>query len=153
MLEIESLEDTVYKRATLVSQDCGNSMVESLLALMKQNATSSRASKAERRARLSARINGIHTQDTFESAVRYHHSGTCSWVVELNEFRQWTAADTECSQLLWLHGPPGFGKTILSAWVVQYLKETSSGPTAYFFCVADNERTRDPFAILRSWLL
>lgn len=153
MLEIESLEDTVYKRATLVSQDCGNSMVESLLALMRQNATSSRASKAERRARLSARINGIHTQDTFESAVQYHHSGTCSWVVELNEFRQWTAADTECSQLLWLHGPPGFGKTILSAWVVQYLKKTSSGPAAYFFCVADNERTRDPFAILRSWLL
>lgn len=56
--------------------------------------------------------------------------------------------------MLWIHRPAGFGKTFLLAWIIQHLKEKKDQPEpSYFFCVADNQLTRDPFAILRSWLV
>lgn len=152
MLQIGSLEDEVYKRATMVSQECGNSMVAKLLNIMKENIMSSKASTAERRARLSAQINPIHTQDTLEAALGYHHSGTCNWALELDVFGQWKADGATLPKLLWIHGPAGFGKTIMSAWIIQHLKATCHNQVSYFFCVADSERTRDPYAVLRSWL-
>lgn len=152
MLQIDSLEDMVYKRATIVSQQDGNSMVAHILNIVKQNVTSSRLSMNERRARLSVRINGISTQDTLQAALKYHHEGTCTWILELEAFRDWQAVRTPLSKLLWIHGPPGFGKTILSAWVIQHLKDSGHGLVSYFFCVAENERTRDPYAILRAWV-
>lgn len=153
MLHIESIEDDVYKRAAIVSQECGNSMVQHLLSIIQDNVISSQATTAERRARLCGQINGIHTQDTLEAALSYHHEGTCTWALELDAFKQWKADDSKLTKLLWIHGPPGFGKTITSAWLVQYLKGTCQDSLSYFFCVADNERTRDPYAILRSWLV
>lgn len=152
MLQIESLEDDVHKRATIVSQECGNSMVDHLLKIMEENIVSSKASRAERRARLSAQVNAIHTQDTLEAALGYHHPGTCDWPLQLDVFRQWKAEDANLPKLLWIHGPAGFGKTIMSAWIIQHLKNTCHSHVSYFFCVADNERTRDPYASLRSWL-
>lgn len=152
MLQIESLEDDVHKRATIVSQECGNSMVDHLLKIMEENVVSSKASRAERRARLSAQVNAIHTQDTLEAALGYHHPGTCDWALQLDVFRQWKAEDAKLPKLLWIHGPAGFGKTIMSAWIIQHLKTTYRDQVSYFFCVADNERTRDPYASLRSWL-
>ncbi|KAJ4416169.1 hypothetical protein N0V82_006929 [Gnomoniopsis sp. IMI 355080] len=153
MLKIEGLEDVVHKRATIVAQDFGISMVKNLLSIIENHVKDSKVQISERRARLSVKINGIHTQDTFQAALGYHHKGTCDWVFRLDEFREWTADDTELSKLLWIHGPPGFGKTITSAWIIQHLRESCHRPVAYFFCVAENERTRDPYAILRSWLL
>lgn len=40
----------------------------------------------------------------------------------------------------------------MSAWIIKHLIEKQQGPVAYFFCVADNQPTRDPYSILRSWL-
>lgn len=154
MLQIDSLEDDVFKRASIVSQECGNSMAEKLLEIMKQNTMNSpRISIAERRTRLSARINGIHTQDILETALNCHHLGTCNWALQLDVFKEWAADDAVLPKLLWIHGPPGFGKTILSAWIIQHLRAVCNDPVSYFFCVADNELTRDPYAALRSWLV
>lgn len=153
MLQVDSLENDVFKMASIVSQECGNSMVESLLKTMKQNVMNSSISIAERRARLSARINGVHTQETLETALSCHHIGTCDWALQLDVFREWEADDAVWSKLLWMHGPPGFGKTVLSAWVIQHLRSICDDPVPYFFCVADNERTREPYAALRSWLM
>jgi NACHT domain len=56
------------------------------------------------------------------------------------------------SKLLWIHGGPGFGKTILFARIIEYLTAKSSHPLVYFFCVADEEARREPYAVLRSWI-
>lgn len=154
MLQIDSLEDDVFKRASIVAQACGNSMVENLLKIMKRNTMKSpKISIAKRRARLAARINGIHTQDIFETALNCHHLGTCNWALQLDVFKEWAADDAVLPKLLWIHGPPGFGKTVLSAWIIQHLRAVCNDPVSYFFCVADNELTRDPYAALRSWLV
>lgn len=51
-----------------------------------------------------------------------------------------------------MHGPAGFGKTFTSAWIIRNLEQQSQIPLSYFFYVADNQVTRDPYSILRSWL-
>jgi len=54
-----------------------------------------------------------------------------SWVQDLAEFKEWRSP-TPPSNTLWLTGPPGFGKSVLSAYVTGILSD--SGAVAYFFC-------------------
>ena len=109
-------------------------------------------SSDERRKRLSTWINAIDTKATYETALQGHHDGTCEWVVQLQDFKIWAAPEQTQGRLLWLYGPPGFGKTFISAWIIQHLSRESQKPVVYFFCVADNQPSRDPYYILRSWI-
>ncbi|GAB1316489.1 hypothetical protein MFIFM68171_06699 [Madurella fahalii] len=121
---------------------------------LKSVANSAKHMVEGRRKKLSAWINGIDTKNTYETALQYHHAGTCEWALNLAEFHAWESPGDTGPRLLWIHGPAGFGKTFLSAWIIRHLKEKKNQrEPSYFFCVADNQLTRDPFAILRSWLV
>ena len=111
-----------------------------------------RISVEERRRRLCATINAIDNRDTYETALQSHHDGTCGWAIQLEQLQAWASSQPDKGKLFWVHGPPGFGKTFMSAWIIKYLIEEKQGLVAYFFCVADNQPTRDPYSILRSWL-
>ncbi len=152
MLHIQELETDVYRRANLVSQESDSQILTEIIERIQQSAVSSKVSNQERRARLSAWINGIDTKKTYDTGLRYRHAGTCEWILQLEELRAWHSGEPVQAKLLWVHGPAGFGNTFLSAWITQHLKAIRSGPVAYFFCVADDQSTRDPYAILRSWL-
>ncbi|KAI2636489.1 ankyrin repeat and SOCS box protein 7 [Hypomontagnella submonticulosa] len=152
MLSIERQEDDVFKLISLVQDELNGIRLDDIINRIQQSVETSHASNEERLRRLSAWINGIDTRSTYETALQYHHSGTCEWVVQLPEFRAWISDEDLTARLLWIHGPAGFGKTFLSAWMIRYLEEQKQAPLAYFFCVADNQLTRDPYAILRSWL-
>ncbi|KAK8099700.1 uncharacterized protein PG998_012941 [Apiospora kogelbergensis] len=113
----------------------------------------SKATNEERRAQLSTWINGIDTQGKMEAALKLRYEGTCEWVFDSQEFKEWEGAGGDRGRLLWIYGPPGFGKTVLSASIIKHLKSKGNGSVAYFFCGgADTDMTRDPHAILRSWL-
>ncbi|CAG8235911.1 unnamed protein product [Penicillium salamii] len=78
---------------------------------------------------------------------------TCDWILEQKEFCHWQTSET--SMFLRFVGPPGIGKTILSTFIVEYIKKSvqiSSGRAfAYFFCDDKaGEDRRMPAAILRS---
>ncbi|KAI1389626.1 ankyrin repeat and SOCS box protein 7 [Hypoxylon trugodes] len=152
MLSIEKQEDEVFKLVALVQDEVNGIRLDDIINRIQRSVESSHASSEERLKRLSAWINGINTQNTYETALQYHHSGTCEWAIELPEFRTWISNDDPEARLLWIHGPAGFGKTFLSAWMIRYLEQLKQAPLSYFFCVADNQLTRDPYAILRSWL-
>ncbi|KAF9770055.1 hypothetical protein IL306_012442 [Fusarium sp. DS 682] len=67
-------------------------------------------------------------------------------------------------KLLWVHGPAGFGKTILCAQIIQNLSRTPGTPVveqpwpaldtpvAHFFFTSDLESRKDPYLALRSWI-
>ncbi|KAK1561435.1 uncharacterized protein LY79DRAFT_664314 [Colletotrichum navitas] len=97
------------------------------------------------------------------SSVRYkfHHltetrgrmveSG--KWLFQRPEFLFWT--DSSISGTLWLHGPPGCGKTKLASAVIDFdrarakAQADSAVPIAYFYCNSgDGERTK-PDEVLR----
>lgn len=59
------------------------------------------------------------------------------WLLKKSEFQMWMSSST--SSMLWLHGIPGSGKSMLVAHVIEYIKtrnarELSPAPLAYFYC-------------------
>lgn len=107
--------------------------------------------------------------------------GTCEWITKTTEFQKWAAiedqsqslqlasgtrllssaesamsvlalnAPADSRQVLWIHGPAGFGKTYLTAHVIQQLEEAGR-PVAHFFFSSDLPDRHDPSIVLRSWL-
>lgn len=152
ILRIEKHEDEVFKLISLVQNECLNSSIAEAIASIKQNMMNPHIPIEERRKRLSSNINAIDNKNTYETALQRHHDGTCEWALRLEQLQAWTSSQPEKGKLFWIHGPPGFGKTFVSAWIIRHLVEKMQWPVAYFFCVADNQPTRDPYAILRSWL-
>lgn len=51
-------------------------------------------------------------EDHHNAALQLQYPGTCTWILDTPEFEEWTR---EGDQLLWVHGIPGAGKTILAA--------------------------------------
>ncbi|KAF5876990.1 putative ankyrin repeat protein [Botrytis fragariae] len=84
-------------------------------------------------------------------------SGSCNWLLRKKEFKEWMEASI--SSILWLHGIPGSGKSMLVCHVIEYLRTRaiqhhSSAPIAYFYCsrtINEPERA-DPSEILRNIL-
>jgi len=152
ILAIEKQETDVFRLCTLVQNECMGSSLYELTALLHDNLAQQEKKLEERRLKLAAWINGVDTRNTYENALKYRHEGTCDWVLHLEEMQAWRSEEPRVPKLFWLHGPPGFGKTIASAWTVQDLKKSNPDSTAYFFCVAESRLTQDPYAILRSWL-
>ncbi|KAL8992333.1 MAG: hypothetical protein Q9169_007180 [Polycauliona sp. 2 TL-2023] len=152
ILRIEKYEDDVFKLVSLVQNECLSSSIADAIACIKQNIMNPHVSIEERRRQLSATLNAVDSKNTYETALQSRHDNTCEWALQLDELRAWVSPPIEGGKLFWIHGPPGFGKTFMSAWIIHHLTERLQEPVAYFFCVADNELTRDPYSILRSWL-
>ncbi|KAK2743974.1 hypothetical protein FQN55_007023 [Onygenales sp. PD_40] len=66
-------------------------------------------------------------------------SGTGSWLLETELFRQWKSGSR---QYLWLHGIPGCGKTVLSSTIIDHLDQESDGFVVlnFFFDFNDSKK-------------
>jgi hypothetical protein len=85
-----------------------------------------------------------------QKETRVGHTG--EWLLKREEFSTWDAKNE--SQLLWLVGPPGIGKTMMSIFLVNELQRkaerTPNTIFAYFFCDYKDKDRNTPTAILRS---
>lgn len=65
-------------------------------------------------------------------ALQQRHEGSGEWVLQREEFVEWK---TRLNSILWLHGIPGCGKTILSSTIVEHLERTilPSQSLLYFY--------------------
>ena len=99
-------------------------------------------------------IDAINTDEDYDHAVSARLSGTCDWIIKRPEFQIWTNLDPafDFSKTLWIHGAPGFGKSVLFARLVEYLFMQKGVPVAHFFCIGGDDAKRQPRAILRSWV-
>ncbi|EMT72718.1 Ankyrin-3 [Fusarium odoratissimum] len=87
-----------------------------------------------------------------EEGINKRLDTTCEWIFNRSKFKSWLSpADSSKPSLLWINGPAGFGKTVLSAHIVHRLSEALDTPVAHFFFTSDHESRDDPFAALRSW--
>ncbi|KAH6694365.1 hypothetical protein BKA61DRAFT_564174 [Leptodontidium sp. MPI-SDFR-AT-0119] len=75
--------------------------------------------------------------------------GSYHWVLETSDFQQWR--DNQQSQLLWIKGDPGKGKTMLLCGIINELEKSMSKTDilSYFFCQATDSRINDATAVLR----
>jgi hypothetical protein len=75
------------------------------------------------------------------------------WILENSDFQQWRD-DTEQSQLLWIKGDPGKGKTMLLCGIIDELNKSIPKTTtlSYFFCQATDVKFNNATAVLRGLL-
>lgn len=99
-------------------------------------------------------IDAINTDEDYDRAVSARLSGTCDWIIKRPEFQIWTNLDPafDFSKTFWIHGAPGFGKSVLFARLVEYLFMQKGVPVAHFFCIGGDDAKRQPRAIVRSWV-
>lgn len=98
---------------------------------------------------------GAHfTVEEYHRALSARLQGTCTWVLHREVIRSWKLRDPESTitKFLWIHGLPGFGKTVLCATLIEHLRLETGYPIAYFFCSPNGNYLQDPQAILRSWV-
>ena len=107
-----------------------------------------------RREQLLQWIDAIFTDHEYERALVARVQGTCEWILERAEIQKWMtlASHPSLPSILWIFAYPGFGKTILAAWLTDYLRHTKHEELSYFFCYFGDEKLRQPLNILRSWI-
>jgi len=75
--------------------------------------------------------------------------GLCEWIKSEAAWNSWISHDKQSSPVLWIHGPPGCGKTFLAHHIANDLQETNDQPaTVSYFCDAFTS----PESIFRSIL-
>jgi hypothetical protein len=103
-------------------------------------------------------IRDLRTTNPQEDKVRIEESkggllkDSYCWVLENAAFQQWH--NDTCSQLLWIKGNPGKGKTMLLCGIIDELQKTvgSTASIAYFFCQLTDARINSATAVLRGLL-
>jgi ankyrin repeat protein len=99
-------------------------------------------------------LNAVFTDEEWENTLNSRTPKTCEWIFQRLCYQNWasSAISTNSMSILWVYGPPGSGKSVLSASIVEQLKNENPSRVAYFFCVSEDETKRQPFAIVRSWV-
>ncbi|KAF4422212.1 vegetatible incompatibility HET-E-1 [Fusarium acutatum] len=69
------------------------------------------------------------------------------WILENDKFQEWYNASQ--SQLLWIKGDPGKGKTMLLCGLINELEKKHSSILSYFFCQATEAQLSNATAVLR----
>lgn len=90
----------------------------------------------------------------YEKQVLSRLDGTCEWIFSKPAYRTWASEDFSDgkTKLLWICGPPGYGKTTLYTKLVEHFKERLALPIAYFFSSSHAQSGGRPSAIIRSWI-
>ncbi|KAI0906228.1 prion-inhibition and propagation-domain-containing protein [Ustulina deusta] len=92
------------------------------------------------------------TTGTYRDRINRRLEGTCDWILARTEFQQWQSLAPGGVKILWINGPPGYGKTILAARIVEHLSVDPETNLAYFFFSSKTKYSSDPFAIMRAWV-
>ncbi|KAM6513749.1 hypothetical protein FALCPG4_014969 [Fusarium falciforme] len=69
------------------------------------------------------------------------------WILDNDDFQQWR--DNPRSQLLWIKGDPGKGKTMLLCGIIDELEKEPDNCLSYFLCQATEARLSNATAVLR----
>lgn len=98
-------------------------------------------------------------KNIYDSKLEEKEDGTCIWFWDHGDVKEWLAGR---SGILWIHGAPGVGKSVLCSSIISKLVEDGE-VVAYFFCVVNqrcepnpNSTTRklnSPESILRSLIV
>ncbi|KAK0308799.1 hypothetical protein LTR01_004678 [Friedmanniomyces endolithicus] len=103
-----------------------------------------------RNAEIKSWLAPVDVSTNYNEARTQHHLGTGRWFLESEEYAQWKTHD---KGVLWLHGIPGCGKTIMSSSVIEDLRtagESSKRVVLYFFFDANDSAKQSVDKMVRS---
>ncbi|KAF4955986.1 hypothetical protein FGADI_4159 [Fusarium gaditjirri] len=93
--------------------------------------------------------------DAFDQARRARQSCTASWIFQEDKYQSWLGAEMSTFQpanmfgpnVLWIHGNPGSGKTVLAASIVENLQsQLRSRPTEICYYFFDHRSPAETYA-------
>lgn len=90
---------------------------------------------------------------SFNQDFMFHHfrklraDGTCSWLLDQPAINSWLASTTK-SGVLFLHGRPGCGKSVMAAFLAQHLRQRGH-PTQHIFFRVENRFNQNLGVLLR----
>ncbi|KAM0646804.1 hypothetical protein ACHAO3_008397 [Verticillium nonalfalfae] len=111
--------------------------------------------ETETRRAMRSWVLGQHSpNERYEDSRRRRLPDTCGWVFTRPDFVRWSSRDSPpgTPEILWIHGRPGFGKTILCSRIVEHLSAIPDTPVAHFFFSSDHESRNEPYVVMRSWV-
>lgn len=106
----------------------------------------------ERRSHLQQWLRATYTDGNYSNALSLRHENTCNWIFDAPQFISWVSPCGDKAKIFWVHGPPGFGKTVLCATLISHLAAEPSNLVVSFFCVSEDEAKQEPYSIVRSWI-
>ncbi|KAK1754050.1 ankyrin repeat-containing domain protein [Echria macrotheca] len=103
--------------------------------------------KEQRRKSLLDWLSAMNFLAPYDRRCEEHLEGTGSWLLNSKAYTEWKTS--EKSDLLWVRGKPGCGKSVLAAVTITDLKLEVEPDTAlgYAFCRRDEESFQDPTGI------
>ena len=88
------------------------------------------------------------------SSRRRHDLSSGLWLLQKDEIRNWLDRGAYQSPIVWMNGPPGAGKTVLTSCVVeecqQRYAQDPEAAIAYFYCKHGDASRDNFFAMARS---
>ncbi|KAF8542992.1 hypothetical protein BDD12DRAFT_305267 [Trichophaea hybrida] len=153
MVKFGSNVDSTYQTVVTRIDGCVKKIVE---AQVKQNDTAILTLTVDQKNCLQS-LKASDCESYRDNLILKRHENTCTWILEDKRYRNWTAND---NPILWVHGVPGSGKSVLSSVLSKYLEcycDTEIGfqrnySVAYFFCDDKDERLNTAHAILANLL-
>jgi hypothetical protein len=103
--------------------------------------------KEKRRLALLNWLSSLSFRAAYDQRCDEHLDGTGSWLLTSESYKNWKSSDE--SELLWVRGKPGSGKSVLAAVIITDLKLEVEPETAlgYAFCRRADESFQDPTKI------
>ncbi|KAF9233738.1 hypothetical protein BU15DRAFT_66308 [Melanogaster broomeanus] len=94
-------------------------------------------------------MDAVNCTNKYESTLGQRQANTCQWLFDLDKYSDWYSSR---DALLWVHGKPGAGKSVLISAVIERLSKTvtDGGVLAYFYCDFRTDRSTHAFEVIRS---
>ncbi|KAL8833153.1 MAG: hypothetical protein Q9170_004455 [Blastenia crenularia] len=88
-------------------------------------------------------------EDDYEYFRSRWMPGSCEWIFSRSKFLSWWKDTSNLSRILWVHGVPGCGKSILSSFIIEQLRGKGHSCQYFFFRFGDSAK-RAVNSLLRS---
>ncbi|RAR00183.1 C2H2 domain-containing protein [Stemphylium lycopersici] len=123
------------------------------IADMKQKLDETLANEHEKKLRAVKEWLAVGSQPQIEHdryrQIRKHHASTAQWILQNGVIKHWRESDVPKSPILWMHGIPGAGKTVLASAIIDDCARRADFFTCYFYCHYDDPSTSSAVGILR----
>ena len=96
-------------------------------------------------------MNATSTRAIQDQCAASRSEGTCQWVLKCQPYLDWMNPESK-HQTLWIHAPPGFGTSVISAALWDHLETDFPNDVVGYFCSATQDSLGMPSNILRSCL-
>ncbi|KAF8242423.1 hypothetical protein K440DRAFT_121039 [Wilcoxina mikolae CBS 423.85] len=153
MVKFGSNVDSTYQTVVTRVDGCVKKIVE---AQVKQNEAAKLTLTVDQKNCLQS-LKASDYESYRDNLLFKRHENTCTWLLVDERYRNWISSN---NPILWIHGAPGSGKSVLSSVLSKHLEcycdaEISfqqNYSVAYFFCDDKDERLNTAYAVLANLL-